>query len=117
MQEDRVIIHVDLDCFFVQVHIQKDKSLQGIPIAIQQHDDIICVSYEARNKIEKHEKPSIALEKLPGLKLVHVEKLEGTSKVTYRAYREQSVSIFKELQSFVSKSNTRARIGQCNYAC
>jgi len=46
---DRVIMCLDLDEFFVQVERKRDSSLPG-PIAILQHQDIICVSYEGDRK-------------------------------------------------------------------
>jgi hypothetical protein len=50
--KQRMIIHIDLDCFFVQVEIQRNNQYNGKPIAVQQHQDIICVSYEGiRNQI------------------------------------------------------------------
>lgn len=42
----RMILHLDLDCFFVQVEIQRNIQYKDKPIAVQQHQDIICVSYE-----------------------------------------------------------------------
>ncbi len=105
-----VIIHIDMNCFFVQCHRHKNPDLINKPIAVQQHDDIICVSYEARDKISKHDKPNEALQKYPELTLVHVEKFENTTKVTYRMYREQSSLIMNEIQTFVSRHNAKATI-------
>jgi len=44
----RVIIHLDLDCFFVQVHQRHEPSLRGLAVALQQHEDVIAVNYEAK---------------------------------------------------------------------
>lgn len=41
-----VILHIDMDCFFAQVAQKLDPSLTGKPIAVHQHQDIICVNYE-----------------------------------------------------------------------
>jgi len=44
--DGRVIFHVDLDCFFVQVHRKLNPDLVAKPLAVHQHKDIIAVSYE-----------------------------------------------------------------------
>jgi len=96
----RIVVHIDLDCFFVQVEQRKDPSLKNLPVAVQQHDDIICVSYEARKLgIRKKMLPTLALEKLPSLQLVHVPKLYGT-KVSYLHYKQASNQVFQILKKY-----------------
>jgi hypothetical protein len=46
LKEERCIIHLDADCFFVQVETKRNPSLQNKSVAIQQHQDIIAVNYE-----------------------------------------------------------------------
>eukprot|EP01006_Ploeotia_vitrea_P030659 TRINITY_DN63026_c0_g1_i2.p1 TRINITY_DN63026_c0_g1~~TRINITY_DN63026_c0_g1_i2.p1 ORF type:complete len:619 (+),score=60.40 TRINITY_DN63026_c0_g1_i2:40-1896(+) len=100
-----IIVHLDLDCFFVQVEQQKDPSLKGKPVAIQQHQDIICVSYEARALgLKKHTHPDVAMQMIPSLRLVHVPKEFG-SKVTYHDYRRMSTAVFQEVCQFVAKEH------------
>ncbi|KAJ6295713.1 hypothetical protein OIU78_023693 [Salix suchowensis] len=49
----RIIAHVDLDCFYVQVEQRKQPELRGLPTAVVQYNEwkggaLIAVSYEAR---------------------------------------------------------------------
>jgi len=87
----RVVAHLDLDCFFVQVETQKNPTLRNKPgivdyfalffpnslflVAVQQHQDIISVSYEARALgVLKHMTPKEAQDVCPELNLVHVQR-------------------------------------------
>eukprot|EP00164_Ancoracysta_twista_P012357 GFYU01019378.1.p1 GENE.GFYU01019378.1~~GFYU01019378.1.p1 ORF type:complete len:264 (-),score=43.38 GFYU01019378.1:120-911(-) len=94
MAVPRIICHVDLDCFFVQVERKKKPSLVGIPVAVHQHADVICVSYEARALgVLKHDTPEKAVERLPSLRLVHVPLLEYGRKVSYRDYQDAGAAV------------------------
>ena len=50
----RVVMHVDMDCFFASVAVRNRPELQGIPLAIAHsnhsagHSEISCVNYIAR---------------------------------------------------------------------
>ncbi|KAL2615665.1 hypothetical protein AAZV13_08G081200 [Glycine max] len=51
--DGRVIAHVDMDCFYVQVEQRKQPNLRGLPSAVIQYNSykggaLIAVSYEAR---------------------------------------------------------------------
>lgn len=98
----RIIIHTDLDCFFVQCeqHRINNNSLYNIPIAIQQHDDIISLSYEARKLgILKHSKPNDIKQQYPQVKIIHVPYSYGW-KVSYEYYRRISHNIFTNIKQY-----------------
>jgi hypothetical protein len=42
------VLHVDADAFFCQVEVARNPRLAGVPLAVQQHQDIIAVNYAAR---------------------------------------------------------------------
>ncbi|CAN0257831.1 unnamed protein product, partial [Ectocarpus sp. 12 AP-2014] len=69
----RVVLHIDLDAFFVQVERSLNPTLVGKPMVVQQHADIIAVSYEARALgVRKHMPTATIRREHPSVKLVHV---------------------------------------------
>jgi nucleotidyltransferase/DNA polymerase involved in DNA repair len=80
----RVIVHLDVDCFFVQVELLNHPELRGKPVAVYQHGDILAVSYEAKEKgVLKHQTPESVQEQFPDVTLLSVPLEEGTTKVSY----------------------------------
>ena len=61
----RVVLHIDCDAFFLQVHYACDpaaQGLRGLPVALYQYQDVFCVSHEARALgVRKHSSPKEAL--------------------------------------------------------
>jgi len=120
------VLHVDVDCFFAAVERAHAPALKGcelheaaghsesmkskkllcvtftVPLVVQQHADIICVSYEARRMgVKKHMLPSDVRKQWAGaVRLVHCETLQ-TGKVTYRRYRAASRRLFKAIGAFL----------------
>jgi hypothetical protein len=51
----RVVIHVDMDCFYAQVEHRRLKIPSSQPLAVQQWEGLIAVNYAARAKgITRH---------------------------------------------------------------
>lgn len=53
MKDKRIIFHIDLDCFYASVEIQKNPALKGLPVAVagdveKRHGIILAKSYEAK---------------------------------------------------------------------
>lgn len=94
------ILHVDVDCFFVQVERHLNPTLVGKPVAVQQHQDTIAISYEARALgIKKHALPQTIRNTFgSAVHLVHVHTING--KASYKFYRQSSAAIYKALHSF-----------------
>ncbi|CAN0237265.1 unnamed protein product, partial [Ectocarpus fasciculatus] len=98
----RVVLHIDLDAFFVQVERSLNPTLVGKPMAVQQHADIIAVSYEARALgVRKHMPTATIRREHPSVKLVHVETIGlQNDKVSYRNYRAAARAIFTLIRAF-----------------
>ena len=63
--EDRVVLHIDVDTFFLAVHAREsgNPSLLGttIPIVLWQYNDVVCASHAARRLgVHKHQTPEAA---------------------------------------------------------
>nr|XP_051226119.1 DNA polymerase eta isoform X1 [Lolium perenne] len=77
-QEPRVIAHLDLDCFYVQVEQRRNPALRGQPTAVVQYNDwkgggLIAVSYEARKfGVKRSMRGDDAKNVCPGINLVQV---------------------------------------------
>ena len=73
---DKVILHIDLDCFYCQVEHRRLNIPRDVPLAVQQWDGLIAVNYPARSRgITRHMTKKEAQKLCPDLCLVHVETL------------------------------------------
>ncbi|KAI9916874.1 hypothetical protein PsorP6_017823 [Peronosclerospora sorghi] len=110
----RVIIHLDLDCFYAQVEQRRLKIPEGQPVAVQQWGSLLAVNYEARKfGVERGDFVDQAKKKCPQIHLPHVDTLGENRKVGHlydrahqkailRRYRVASREIFAILGSMVS---------------
>ncbi|KAJ6326471.1 hypothetical protein OIU78_013558 [Salix suchowensis] len=96
----RIIAHVDLDCFYVQVEQRKQPELRGLPTAVVQYNEwkggaLIAVSYEARKLgVNRHMRGDDAKEVCPQIHLVQVPVARGKADLTiYRNAGSEVVSI------------------------
>ncbi|CAH8333617.1 unnamed protein product [Eruca vesicaria subsp. sativa] len=106
----RVIAHVDMDCFYVQVEQRKQPELRGLPTAVVQYNEwqggaLIAVSYEARScGVKRSMRGEEATAACPEIQLVQVPVARGKADLnTYRSAGSEVVSIL-------------ARSGRCERA-
>ena len=95
----RCVLHVDVDAFFAQVEQLRDESLRGIPIAIRQHGDIICVCHRARHLgARKHDGVAKCkdLVEQHGGRVVHVHTTEDQL-VSYEPYIRASYELHAKM--------------------
>ena len=52
-----VIVCLDLDQFYVQVHRRRDPTLVGVPVGVAQNHELACVSYEVLTLIPSSARP------------------------------------------------------------
>ncbi|XP_075388791.1 DNA polymerase iota isoform X2 [Tenrec ecaudatus] len=89
----RVIVHVDLDCFYAQVEMILNPELKGKPLGVQQKYLVVTCNYEARHLgVTKLMNVREAKEKCPQLVLVNGEDLTR--------YREMSYKVTEVLEEF-----------------
>ncbi|XP_062455100.1 DNA polymerase iota isoform X2 [Rhea pennata] len=89
----RVIVHIDLDCFYAQVEMIRNPELRDKPLGVQQKNYVVTCNYEARRLgIKKLMSVRDAKEKFPQLTLVNGEDLTQ--------YREMSYKVTDLLEEF-----------------
>ncbi|XP_018812733.2 DNA polymerase eta isoform X1 [Juglans regia] len=106
----RIIAHVDMDCFYVQVEQRKQPDLRGLPTAVVQYNSwkgggLIAVSYEARKYgVKRSMRGDEAKKVCPPIQLVQVPIARGKADLnTYRNAGSEVVSVL-------------ARTGRCERA-
>ncbi|NXD81466.1 POLI polymerase, partial [Halcyon senegalensis] len=81
----RVIVHVDLDCFYAQVEMLRNPDLRDKPLGVQQKSLVVTCNYEARKLgIKKLMSVKDAKEKCPQLILVNGEDLTPYREMSYK---------------------------------
>nr|XP_056705048.1 DNA polymerase iota [Euleptes europaea] len=91
--QHRVIVHLDLDCFYAQVETICSPELRGKPLGVRQKNLLITCNYEARELgVKKTTTVKEAKEKCPELVLVSGEDLTK--------YREMSYKVTALLEEF-----------------
>ncbi|XP_057417292.1 DNA polymerase eta isoform X2 [Lotus japonicus] len=99
----RVIAHVDMDCFYVQVEQRKQPSLRGLPSAVVQYNSfkgggLIAVSYEARSfGVKRSMRGDEAKEVCSQIQLVQVPVARGKADLnSYRNAGSEVVSVLSQ---------------------
>lgn len=102
-QEVRVIAHVDLDCFYVQVEQRKRPELRGKPAAVVQYNSwkgggLIAVGYEARKfGVKRSMRGDEAKKVCPDIQLIQVPVARG--KADLNLYRDAGSEVVSVLSS------------------
>ncbi|KAL8513273.1 hypothetical protein ACS0TY_019467 [Phlomoides rotata] len=101
--DSRVIAHVDMDCFYVQVEQRKQPTLRGLPTAVVQYNSwkgggLIAVGYEARKYgVKRSMRGDEAKKVCPDIHLVQVPVSRGKADLTvYRDAGSEVVSILSK---------------------
>uniref|UniRef100_A0A804KUL6 DNA polymerase eta n=1 Tax=Musa acuminata subsp. malaccensis TaxID=214687 RepID=A0A804KUL6_MUSAM len=99
-QNARVIAHVDMDCFYVQVEQRKNPDLRGLPTAVVQYNSwkgggLIAVGYEARKfGVKRSMRGDEAKRICPNIQLIQVPVARGKADLNlYRNAGSEVVSI------------------------
>uniref|UniRef100_F6WHL2 UmuC domain-containing protein n=3 Tax=Ciona intestinalis TaxID=7719 RepID=F6WHL2_CIOIN len=101
---NRVVVLVDMDCFYVQVEQRRDSSLKGKPCAVVQYNQwkgggIIAVSYEARDEgVTRNMRGDDAKAKCPEIILCKVPMANGKADLT--RYRDAGAEVIQVLLQF-----------------
>ncbi|EFA11358.1 DNA polymerase eta [Tribolium castaneum] len=101
---DRVVVLVDMDCFYCQVEEKLNPALEGKPIAVVQYNawqggGIIAVNYPARDEgVTRHMRGFEAKKKCPSINLVQVPELRGKADLT--KYRDAGKRVADVLLTF-----------------
>ncbi|XP_072943855.1 DNA polymerase eta isoform X2 [Epargyreus clarus] len=103
-QDNRVVVLVDMDCFYCQVEEKLNPELAGKPIAVVQYNPwkgggIIAVNYVARAMgVTRHMRGDEAKEKCPEIQLPSVPCQRGKADIT--KYRDAGKEVVKVLQKY-----------------
>ncbi|ERN14955.1 DNA polymerase eta isoform X1 [Amborella trichopoda] len=109
-QDARVIAHIDMDCFYVQVEQRKQPELRGKPAAVIQYNSwkggaLIAVGYEARAfGVKRSMRGDEAKKVCPDIQLIQVPVARDKSDLTL--YRDAGSEVVAVL----------ARKGRCERA-
>ncbi|KAJ3647606.1 hypothetical protein Zmor_019476, partial [Zophobas morio] len=81
----RCIIHIDIDCFYAQVEMNKEPKLRSVPLGIQQKNIVVTSNYKAREfGIKKCMLIAEARKLCPDLVLANGEDLHDYRQTSYQ---------------------------------
>lgn len=109
---DRIVVLVDMDCFYCQVETRLNPDLQGKPMAVVQYNQwqgggIIAVNYEARAfGVTRHLRGNEAKKKCPDIVLVSVPSVRGKADITkYRDAGREVAAVFCQFTDCVERAS------------
>ncbi|XP_046965070.1 DNA polymerase eta isoform X2 [Vanessa cardui] len=104
--ENRIVVLIDMDCFYCQVEEKLNPELKGKPIAVVQYNPwkgggIIAVNYVARAMgVNRHMRGDDAKAKCPDIQLPSVPCKKGKANIS--KYRDAGIEVAKVLQRFTT---------------
>lgn len=112
LNNDRIVVLIDMDCFFCQVETKLQPQYAGKPLAVVQYNQwqlggIIAVNYEAREYgVTRHMRGKEAKEKCPDLILVSVPCLRGKADISrYRSAGCEVINVIKEHCNIIERAS------------
>ncbi|XP_063981764.1 DNA polymerase eta [Diachasmimorpha longicaudata] len=109
---ERIVVLIDMDCFFCQVEAKLRPELKGKPLAVIQFSSfgpssIIAVNYEARDYgVTRHMKGPEAKEKCPDIVLVTVPPIRNKPDTgRYRAAGREVIDVLKKQCSIIERAS------------
>ncbi|XP_048401029.1 DNA polymerase iota isoform X2 [Stegostoma tigrinum] len=95
----RVIVHIDLDCFYAQVEMIRNPEFKGKPLAVHQKHMVVTCNYEAREcGVNKVMTVFEALDMCPEMILICGEDLTPYREISY-----QITELLEEFSPFVER--------------
>ncbi|GAB0093788.1 DNA polymerase eta [Sergentomyia squamirostris] len=101
---ERIVVLVDMDCFYCQVEEKLNPEIRGKPMAVVQYNQwqgggIIAVNYPARARgVTRHMRGDEAKKHCPEIELVRVPSVREKADLT--KYRDAGKEVARVLQSF-----------------
>ncbi|KAG7198660.1 hypothetical protein KM043_006017 [Ampulex compressa] len=109
---ERIIVLIDMDCFFCQVETKLQPEFKGKPLAVVQYNQwklggIIAVNYEAREfGVTRHMRGEEAKEKCPDLLLASVPCLRGKADTSrYRTAGREVIDVIKKHCNIIERAS------------
>ncbi|XP_014211757.1 DNA polymerase eta [Copidosoma floridanum] len=109
---NRIVVLIDMDCFFCQVETKLRPEYAGKPLAVVQYNlwgsgGIIAVNYEAREfGVTRHMRSEEAKEKCPEIILATVPPLRGKADTSrYRSAGREVIDVLKKHCSIVERAS------------
>ncbi|XP_043252825.1 DNApol-eta isoform X1 [Colletes gigas] len=109
---DRIVVLIDMDCFFCQVETKLRPEYEGKPLAVVQYNQwklggIIAVNYEAREYgVTRHMRGEEAKEKCQDLILASVPCLRGKADTSrYRSAGREVIEVIRKHCNVVERAS------------
>ncbi|XP_078408493.1 DNA polymerase iota isoform X1 [Cetorhinus maximus] len=95
----RVIVHIDMDCFYAQVEMIRRPEFKGMPLAVHQKHMVVTCNYEARKYgASKVMSVSETIDKCPEVILISGEDLTPYREISYKI-----TELLEEFSPFVER--------------